>query len=99
MLVINDAVVYDRHTAMDVLIRLVGSRIEADEFVRLLGVDDCLDQKLESAVESADEYERLCDSYHSAVCEAVNIIDDALEKQRLSNARKILAQVRNALEW
>ena len=99
MVIYNDSIVYDRTTAYSLLINVLGSSVDADEFIQLLGIDYDFDQKLQAANSSADDYERLCDAYHSVVCEAINIIDDALDKPRLTNARRILSQVRSALEW
>lgn len=99
MIIYKGFIIDDRGSAYDFLKVLFGSRVEVDEFIRLLGVDICFDQKIEALNDKADEYERLCDAYHSIVCEAINIIDEALEKPRLNNARGILKQIRSTFDW
>lgn len=99
MIIYKGLVIDDRGSAYDFLKMLFGSRVEVDEFIRLLGVDICFDQKLEALNDKADEYESLCDAYHSVVCEAINIIDEALEKPRLNNARGILKRIRSTFDW
>lgn len=73
---------------------------EIKELARLLLGTEYTD--LASAADAdtvrGDNWELIADGYYNAIVSAINIIDEALEKPRLTRSRETLKEVKNQLE-
>ena len=98
----NGMFAYNHESALDLVLNLnLGLSVdEIKELARLLLGTEYTD--LVSAADAdtvrGDNWELIADGYYNAMVSAINIIDDALEKPRLTKSRETLEQVRNQLE-
>lgn len=98
----NGMFAYNHESALDLMLGLdLGLSVdEIKELARLLLGTEYTD--LVSAADAdtvrGDDWELIADGYYNAIASAINIIDDALEKPRLTKSRETLEEVKNQLE-
>lgn len=92
-------VAYNRESALDILGDYGLAEDDIIEFAALVLESELT--TLYNQVQDArkgDNWELIADDYYNAISSAINLIDEQLEKPRLSNARKLLEEVKNQLE-
>lgn len=98
----NGMFAYNHESALDLMLGLgMGLGVdEIKELARLILGDEYTD--LVSAADAntvrGDNWELIADCYYNAMVSAINIIDEALEKPRLTRSRETLEEVKNQLE-
>lgn len=99
-MIINGEVIYSRLSARDFMETLGVDWRDAQELARFILADyvDDLEYQVSSLERSKREHELSADAYHQQIVSAINLIDDALDKPRISNARATLRDVKNQLE-
>lgn len=92
-------VAYNRESALDIL---GDYGLAEDDIIELAAL--VLESELTTLynqvqdARKGDNWELIADDYYNAISSAINLIDEQLEKPRLSNARKLLEEVKNQLE-
>lgn len=91
---------YNHESALDIMLNHGVSVDDAKEFARML-----LGEEYRELVIAADEntvrgdnWELIADGYYNAIVSAINLIDEALDKPRITKARETFEQVKNQLE-
>lgn len=98
----NGMFAYNHESALDLMLGLgMGLGVdEIKELARLLLGAEYTDLVSAADVDTVrgDNWELIADGYYNAIVSAINIIDDALEKPRLTRSRETLEEVKNQLE-
>lgn len=98
----NGMLAYNHESALDLMLGLdLGLSVdEIKELARLLLGTEYTD--LVSAADAntvrGDNWELIADGYYNAIVSAVNLIDDALAKPRLTRSRETMEEIKNQLE-
>lgn len=95
----NGTFIYSHDSAIEA-IRDLGLSIEdARELaIMILGEELTELQEKANGVVRGDNWELIADGYYNAIASAINIIDEALDKPRLTKARETLEEVKNQLD-
>lgn len=72
---------------------------EARELARMILGEEYTELQNQAAGKvTGEDWELIADGYYNAIASAINIIDDALDKPRLTRSRETLEEVKNQLE-
>lgn len=95
MLQVNNMIAYNKETAVDMLIGMGFDRFDVDQMIEYLSAD-ALDEL--AAERGGDNYELIADGYYQSITNAVNLIDEFLDCERITKPREKLEEIKNALE-
>lgn len=95
MLQLNNMIAYNKDTAIDLLVGLGVDRLDVEEMIKYLAAD-VFDQL--AAERGGDNYELIADGYYNSITNAVNMIDEFLDCERITKPREKLEEIKNALE-
>lgn len=91
----NNMVVYDKASAINMLMGMGFDSFDIDEIITYLSADAL--EQLEKE-RSGDNYELIADGYYMSIVNAINMIDEFLEATRITKPREKLEDIKNALE-